>query len=365
MNLAFFFNPTNLKHDSISCVLQIFDKVNELKVMPISLKYIDEAMSYLDQADSFNVRKGRKENGFFSKLRRFFFAMQYSGVRSFFENLGDADAVAVAWNARSDVRFIFMQAARDAGAKTLYLELAPFPNSIAVDPRGINYLNTVPRDRSFYQSYSDKSDGWRYLEKYIAQRSVVSVDTSRKYLLTSSYIFVALQTEGDSQLVDFGGNYKTVSAFLNDICLASCALAPGRHVLVKEHPGKKESLAALVEGYPNVHIVNEFDTVQLIKGADLVLTVNSSVGLEAMILERPVAASGLAFWSVPSIAYSAKNLSELKDLFGANSFEVSADLRSAFLNFLDKDYYIHLNWQANGKCRIPEPQLQKIRKFLS
>lgn len=258
-----------------------------------------------------------------------------------------------------------MQAARDAGVKTLYLELAPFPNAVAVDPCGINYLNTVPRDYSFYKSYADKSDGWRYLEKYIAQRSAVSIDLSRQYLLDSPYIFVALQTEGDSQLVDFGGNYKTVSSFLTDVCLASSALASGRHILVKEHPGKKESLSDLVEQYPNVHIVNEFDTVQLIKGADLVLTVNSSVGLEAMILGRPVAASGLAFWSIPSIAYSAKNLSDLKDLFGAKSYEVDAEQRSSFLNFLDNEYYIHLNWQANGRCRIPDSQLQKVRKLLS
>lgn len=93
MKRAIFFNPTNLKHGSISCVLQVFDHVKELKFTPFGLKYFNEAKPYLDQADSLNVRKGSKKNSFFSKIRRSVFAMQYSGFRSFFENSGDAVAV--------------------------------------------------------------------------------------------------------------------------------------------------------------------------------------------------------------------------------------------------------------------------------
>lgn len=136
MNKAVFFNPTKIDHGSIACILSCFNKVRELKFTPLGLKYFAEARPYLDQTDSYNVRKGKNGKNLYGRLRRLFFAAQYSGIREFFEN-SDYD-VAVAWNARSDVRYIFMQAAQDAGLRLLYLELSPFPNSIAVDANGIN-----------------------------------------------------------------------------------------------------------------------------------------------------------------------------------------------------------------------------------
>lgn len=148
-----------------------------------------------------------------------------------------------------------------------------------------------------------------------------------------------------------------------DICEASKSLKGNRKVLVKEHPGKKKSLEHLVEGYSNVQLVNDVDTIELIVRSELVLTVNSSVGLEAMILGKPVAASGLAYWAIPKISYTAGNVLELKRLFSLGEYVFDSDLRSAFLNYLDQEYFIHLNWQADGKCRIPPAEMVKIKKI--
>lgn len=363
MKKAAFFNPTKVNHGSIPCILLCFSIVKELRFTPLGLRYISDASRHLDQADSYNIRRGKNGKNFFAKIRRLFFAMQYSGFRSYL--VKHHYEVAIAWNARSDVRFIFMQAARDAGLKLLFLELSPFPNSIAVDANGINYLNTVPRDLDFYVSYKDKSNNWFYLKKYIAQRAGNIVDATNVNLLKDPFIFVALQTEGDSQLVDFGGNYRTVASFLTDICMASNSLKAGRKILVKEHPGNKESLAHLIRGFPNVKLVNDVDTIDLIIKSELVLTVNSSVGLESMILGKPVAASGLAFWAIPKISYKAENFLELKYLFAMEKYEYDVDLRSAFLNFLDQEYFIHLNWQADGRCRIPPAELNKVKNTIN
>lgn len=357
---AVFYNPTKLLHKSIYAVLGSFTGFREWKFLPLSFAYLKEAKIHLDQADSLNIA-GRGKSYFSARIRRFFFALQYSGVRKYFEN--NLNSVAVAWNARSDVRFIFMEAAKDAGAKTLYLELAPFPNKIAVDPKGINYLNTVPRDKYFYERYTFASDGWAYLKRYVAQRSVTEVAEGHHVLPTEPFIFVALQTEGDSQLKDFGGNYRTVESFLRAVCEASNSCGSARKIYVKEHPGRKVSLAHLADGFPNIRIVNDEDTIDLISQAELVLTVNSSVGLEAMLMGRPVAAAGLAFWNIEGICYSVPSRRDLEVLFSYENFHVDEKLRDAFLSYLSNDYYVNLSWQADGVCKLPSSEKQKIRDF--
>jgi len=361
MNFATFFNPTNLKHKSVYSLLSIFESYRETKFTPLGTKYLQEAEPHLDQADSYNVRKGKKKDNLNARLRRYFFALQYSGIRQYFEK--NNEQVAISWNARSDVRYIFMAAAQDAGAKTLFLELSPFPNAIAVDPKGINYLNSVPRNSSFYVNYqTDK--GWEHLKDLMAPRVAHRTKVSALDLERESYIFVALQTEGDSQLVDFGGNYKNVSSYLKDICIASRCTG-NRKVFVKEHPGSKISLADLAKDYSNVVIVNDIDTVDLIRNADLVATVNSSVGIESLILDKPVACSGMAFWDVDNLCYRPKNLDELKALFAQENFSLNTTLRDKFFAYLYNEYIIKLNWQANGVCRLPRSEIAKISNLLN
>lgn len=357
---AYFFNPTHLKHKSVYSLLGIFERYSEKKFIPLGTKYLSEAERYLDQADSYNIRKGKKKNNLHGRLRRFVFAMQYSGVRQYFEQ--NKDIVAITWNGRSDIRYIFMMGARDAGVKTLYLELSPFPNAIAVDTKGINFLNSLPRDSSFYYEY-EHEHGWEHLKSYISPRVAVKTDSVRIGTLNKPYIFVALQTEGDSQLVDFGGEYTTVARYLADICTASSQLSD-RRILVKEHPGSRNSVAHLTNNFPNVEIVNDLETVELIKNSDIVFTVNSSVGLESLILGKPVACSGKAFWDIEGLCHKAKNLDQLIEVMGRDRFDLDAELRNKFLSYLNHEYIIKLNWQADGVCRIPHTELSKIRKML-
>ena len=358
--IAYFFNPTHLKHKSVYSLLRIFERYSEKKFIPLGTKYLSEAERYLDQADSYNIRKGKKKNNLHGRLRRFVFAMQYSGVRQYFED--NRDIVAITWNGRSDIRYIFMSAARDAGARTLYLELSPFPNAIAVDPAGINFLNSLPRVSSFYYAY-EHEHGWEHLKSYISARVALKNNNKRIGILDEPYIFVALQTEGDSQLVDFGGEYTTVEQYLKDICTASSQVT-NRRILVKEHPGKRNSLAHLTNDFPNVEIVNDIDTVELIQNADIVFTVNSSVGLESLILGRPVACSGKAFWDIDGLCYKAKNLDQLIGVIRQDRFDFDPELRNKFLSYLNNEYIIKLNWQADGVCRLPPTELSKIRKML-
>ena len=354
MNKAIFFNPTKLSHLSIMACLNVFDSFQEKRTAPIGLKYLKQGLNYSQQASAAK----KPDFKIVSKLRALLHAMQYSGFRSYFEKF--PGTVAVVWNGRSGVRFIFIQAAKDSGVKTLYLELSPLPNTITVDPVGINYLNVVPRSTQFYLNYARFDTKWRFILRFFAQRAQSAKTFSTDNITNSPYIFVALQSEGDSQLRDFGGNYRTVDAFFNAICSASEEINNDRKILIKEHPNCSIGAAEKAKNFKNIHIVNDLDTMELCKNADLVVTVNSSVGLQALFMEKPVAVAGDAFWGLEDLCYSAKDLDALKQLFSIVDYSSDDNLRNSFLNYLVDEYYIHLSWQADSLPSLPPSEKQKV-----
>lgn len=355
---AVFFNPTKLRYASIRPVLAIFDEYREIVNTPLSLTFFSHGLQHVEQAASF--RTGR--NNLISRIKAVIYAMQYSGFRDYF--VRNPNSVAVVWNGRHGIRHIFIQAAKDAGVKTLYLELSPIPNSITVDCTGINYENSVPRQSDFFLKYEDKSLNWKYILKYFSQRSLTPSSQNKENCLEQPYIFVALQSEGDSQLRDFGGNFRTVDSFLDAVCEASQAAIGLRKIFIKEHPNCSINAIIKAKDYPNVEIVNHLDTIELCKNADLILTVNSSVGLQALFLEKPVAAAGNAYWSIDGICYRARSVEELKALFVQTFFDCDVSLRNSFLNYLVNEYYVLTSWQADMRCSLPKNEQLKIKKLL-
>ena len=85
------------------------------------------------------------------------------------------------------------------------------------------------------------------------------------------------------------------------------------------------------------------------KKAKLILTVNSSVGLEAMFFDKPVAACGDCFWAIDGIAAKATTLKDIERIMAdPESVTYDTEVRHAFLNYLDKCYYPELSAPENA-----------------
>ena len=278
-------------------------------------------------------------------LRRF-----YAGTRAYFET--NPHAVAVAWNGLNTMRQIFMRAAQDAGSRTLFFELAPFPDRITVDPKGVNYQNALPRHAAPYLAWAKTECrnplGWQELRDTITQRKPSThyrSDTPAPPM-EGRFIFVPLQVPGDSQLRVFGGAFRTIDMFVDTLLQQAHHCPPGWHIRIKEHPSATPFVAAAirVSGVRNVVLDNVTDTFQQVRQSELVLTVNSSVGLEAMFFDKPVVAAGDCFWAIDQIAGAAKTPQALAHLFadpGRVGFDPEA--RQAFFNFLNQEYYPRLS----------------------
>ncbi len=297
-------------------------------------------------------------------------AAQYNATRQFFE--ARSSAVAVTWNGLVSDRRIFMLAARDAGAKTLFFERGPFPQTITADPVGVNHNNGLPRDvetfRRWLSATPAASGAWRPLADRLRQRPprvTRKSDLGKLPPLDAPFVFVPLQKQSDTQLRLFGVECCGVAETIDLLAAAAPSLPKGWHIRFKEHPSdtnRAETIVRRYEGLP-LYLDNSTDTFAQVRASRLVVTVNSSVGLEAMLLEKPVVATGLAFWAIAGLADAATSAEALRGVFAApDRVGFDPELRDAFLSFLVADYYIGTGTGPDGQFGIPTADGQRLRR---
>ena len=337
------------------------------KFCPLQFKNYPETYDRAHQAYDTSTKKPKSY--FLKRLKITLLSMQYNGSRAFFEK--NSYSVAVVWNGLNGTRKAFMDGARDAGARTLFFELSPFPGRITVDPKGVNFDNSLPREIGPYLSWAKKTnnfDSWSKVTAQIKQRQskkpLLSVE--QKDLLDQPFCFLPLQVPGDSQLRLFGGEFKTVEAVIEAAANGARALPDGWHVRIKEHPSACRSFKDLIDkhSHPKLVLDNTTDTFKQVRLSRAVVTVNSSVGLEAMFFEKPVIVLGQCFWSIPHVAIKCENRKSLEHLLKTPE-QLSFDIkeRGAFLSFLTEIYYPKI--AACGAAMLTEETIKIRRRLVS
>ena len=336
-------DPRKSKRHAVETVLGGLGTLRFLPIVPLGWQKHAEAGKRA--AAAMVTAKKQPKTAFGTFAKRKLLEAQYNGARALFAR--NKDAVAVAWNGLNGSRRVFMDAAKDAGNRQLYFELCPFKGRITVDPCGVNFQNSLPRVAAPYLQWAaaqERPPTWEEHATSITARqgAVKRGDAGQAHPLEAPFIFVPLQVPGDSQLRIFGGNYPTVESVVEAVARAAAHLPEGWHVRIKEHPTAKDSLGEshqrLFQG--NVVLDNSTDTFAQVAASRAVITVNSSVGLEAMLFRKPVAALGQCFWAIPGVAQHLPDMPALSAAFAApESMTFDPELRDAFLGFIFNAYY--------------------------
>ena len=337
-------NPRKTKKWQMQRMLETAGLVRFVSFAPLGLTYYPETNERAAKALETAIKKPRGVFMRWAKLS--LLKRQYAGCRAYFERT--PNTVAVAWNGLNGTRRVFMDAAKDAGNRTLFFELSPFADRITIDPKGVNFANSLPRDPTSYTAWAASSganlQSWHGLRDTITQRqpatSHAGADIAPR--INAPFVFVPLQVPGDSQLRLYGGVFKTVKQFVDTILDVAHNCPDGWEIRIKEHPSAAPLVKAAIDasGARNVVLDNITDTFEQVKQAELIVTVNSSVGMEAMFFEKSVVACGDCFWAMEGIAASAKTPQALAGVLadpGAVTFNAQA--RKAFLSYLDQCYY--------------------------
>jgi len=236
------------------------------------------------------------------------------------------------------------------GCGTFFFENGLLPNTTTLDSRGVNYRNSVPRDADFYRQYQASLAVTEIQRNLVPRKPRSSMGDS--ILLPESFVFIPFQDDRDTQIRLFS---PWVNGMRELFALGErLAAETGLTVVFKEHPSSRES-------YPELHqrchksllFANGNSTQELIQSSQFVITINSTVGLESLLLGKPLLTLGQAFFNIPGLVMHADSIEELFVLTKAfPDWPLEHQIRENFLRYMSVDYCIQGGWQNADPAQL-------------
>ena len=333
-----------------------------VRVIGISLISCPNSEKYSQIALKSSRRRFKSIIGRQLKLK--FYQLQYNWI---YRKLVKSRVTNVAcYNGLKGVERLVVSASKELSIPVLFFEDASLDGRMQIDWKGINFDSSVPRDINFYRGIDSKitTIDWKSLlptaRKVIKNPNVSQIKVANGALDNERYVFCPLQVAKDSQLTVHGGWIEGVHHFLECINELTMYLPSGMHFRIKEHPSSKVSYKKTICNFENSKIVldNVTDTMDLIAQSTVVLTINSTVGLQAFYYGKPVITLGKAFYSFSELTAQAENLFQLSELIrDVEKIRFSEIERDMFMRFL---YYWYPTYEdvCNGRITLKEINAQ-------
>ena len=216
----------------------------------------------------------------------------------------DPQLAALIYNGSNYPESVLAQVAHDLGRTRLIVEGGFFPDSMQIDPRGVNAANSVPRDAAFYlDTHEDFAAGGL---PDLTKTRAVKAGATATVALPNDYVFVAFQVPSDMQVTRHSPWITDMATFYAEM-QAAAERHPALHFVIKEHPSFPLSVQGHLPPHPRVTFANANVTRDLIAHAVGVVTLNSTVGLEAVLLDRPAIILGDACYDIPGLVRRARD----------------------------------------------------------
>lgn len=199
----------------------------------------------------------------------------------------------VIWNGHTGwVANILRNIGRRKGMPRYFLERSVFPDAVYIDPAGTNGNSELSRlsleDLIRLDSpVSPRPPGM--ISKPRDESQVRSLRESGPWKGARMLVFVPLQVQSDTNILLFSPDCQNMSDFVKQVYESYCA--PGVAFIVRPHPEEVLKNLALPE-LPGVYIDSSGDLETWIDAADLIVTINSTVGMQGLLKGKPVVALG-------------------------------------------------------------------------
>lgn len=286
-------------------------------------------------------------------------------------NQSICDTVVI-WNGQKQPYSTVVKAARRANKKILFMENGLLPNTTTADFSGVNAKNCLPRDAHFYRSLCE-SKGLNQSAVELTVRPPSKHQSNcfvvnRK--LPDNYIFIPFQVPSDTQIVAHSSWITSMDMLFE--CLAEVHQTLKQRMgentpnfVFKEHPSWKGSFGHLHHTNPACIFANGNNTQALIEGAQAVITINSTAGLEALLLNQKVITLGQAGYTMDELVLQASSEVELISYIEQlDSWVPDQSLRQNFISFLQDTYCIPGAWQDNMDSASDEHLNAMVERIL-
>ncbi|VBB05353.1 capsule polysaccharide biosynthesis [Lucifera butyrica] len=316
----------------------------DIKMLALNNTAFNGSMEPECYENTLDVKSGELSRASAQKVARSIYANLLAANKSM-----NADTLFI-YNGTTILGAVATQFARDQGLKTLFFELANLPGKMFVDPEGIGGFSRLYRSTSILKNYTcnlKEFETWRrsfiaeklnnsnvpqvvfgkssmqdYLfytgdklyfafltkepikyilnygdkfSKAFSKHVALQYDSSESFAHTS-YIFFPMQVSHDSQIL-IHSNFDNFTAIKKAYSLSR---KMGANLVVKPHPAEtdREYLGKVynLKRQLGFYLVSD-NTIKLIQNAQAIITINSTVGLEAKIMKRNVYVLGRAIYA--------------------------------------------------------------------
>ena len=334
------------------------------RVRVIGISFISCPKSEVYAHIALKSSRRRFKSKFGRKLKLKFYQMQYNWI---YRKLAKSRVSNVAcYNGLKGVDRLVVSASNELRIPVLFFEEASLDGRLQIDWKGINFDSSIPKDINFYRKIDSMITpiNWKNLRptarQTIKNSKVSQIKDTKGVLDNERYIFCPLQVPKDSQLTVHGGWIEGIHHFLACIDELTANLPSDMYFRIKEHPSSKVSFTRDILELENRKIVldNVTDTMDLVTQSMVVLTINSTVGLQAFYFEKPVITLGKAFYSFDKLTARAENLFQLSELINnVEKISYSESERDIFMRFL-YSWYPKYEDVCNGRFTLKEINAQ-------
>lgn len=250
-------------------------------------------------------------------------------------------------------------AAKALGVQLRYFENGLLPGYTVCDPQGTNANNSLPKDPNVYRRYARNHDAnsatnnGRVAQEFEAREAQ---QNRKPPSLPERYVLAPLQMPLDSQILLHSPQVNSMQAFVLGISNAIEKQADrSLNCLVKPHPRARQEAEFLAKSSASHHLLftSDWSLAELIEKAQGVITINSTVGLEALAAGQKVICLGEACYNLPGLVLNAGNIPELVTaLVDLEAWQPDAELRSGFLHYLREHYLIPGDWREPNQAHF-------------
>ncbi|MCR6578796.1 glycosyltransferase [Campylobacter insulaenigrae] len=246
----------------------------------------------------------------------------------------------------NEKRRIMYDFVRENNIRFICYDRGALPDSWFFDVNGFNYDSTSYHENNWSRNLNEKQilECQKYIDNVINGNNFLEKQGKRKlYFLEKKYknsnkkvVFIPLQVENDSVVKYFTYKPFSYENFLGIINKLAEKLQNTHIFIAKKHP---LSLKIHSNQYKKIYFVdNNTNIIDLINVCDVVVTLNSGVGVYAMMMKKPCINCANAFYNFEGINYKAKDEQELEKLLNSD-LKVDYNKVLKFVYFLNKYFY--------------------------
>ncbi|MBK1721836.1 capsular polysaccharide export protein, LipB/KpsS family [Thiocystis violacea] len=300
------------------------------------------------------------------------------------------------WNGSGLAAAITEQLARARGIPLVFGENGYLPNTLQLDPQGVNAFSVIGQDigldairalpytaeqiqeldalldayragntpkrtpptggrvRPSPLAYLIQAwDDWREREPSVKGNRLIPREIPP---LPERFVFFPLQVRSDSQLTIHSPLYgNRLDAAIADLDAALRVIDPTLKLVIKLHPADlgKTDYDPVVRRHPHLIWVGGGDVRAILRRAACVVTVNSTVGIEGMIYGKPVVALGDNFYVREGLVHPVRDTAELSDrLRGALEAPPDTQLIAQYLRYLYFHAFARAHWRDYSEAAL-------------